>query len=513
MAKIPRITQKVFAGSPGFEQVAEFGSLAAAAPVFTVNAATIQSLGAWTGGWFDAVIGGSSPAIEDMNGFCLVVTQQLAYGLQQGIPEWDAGTTYYVGSVVSQPVVVFAVTSANATLGATYTNNSITFTVQATIAAGTILVCTASGLPTSSGTLTKASGTGDATITFSANTPGVQLYVSLTNTNLNQAVTNTSQWYKISPEPGIANSALITNSSGTGTAYALLTNTNIAAGAAIAYSKLNLTGDIVDADISATAAIEGSKIVAATASVAGAMTASAQDFGGEKTFHQGINELDYLSLGTTFNGTNFIATDTSPGILFKRNGTSPGVTAFAFPNTTAGAIVTLNDAMEYSTTGAVNFPQGIGLAGGSLLNFYSAPAAYTPTVTANTVNFSVTYTVQYGYWTQIGKLVFFNAFVQWTNNTTAGSGSVTVNLPVQAQNVSNAQQIVSVEVSNFTSGSANLPYFIGEIDNNSSNVLLVACNGGLTPSAAASGGLGTLSTNALTGVTRSLSFSGCYIAK
>lgn len=260
MAKIPRITQQVFASTAGFEQVAEFGSLAAATPVFTLDVATIQSLGAWTAGWFNAVIGGNSPAIEDMNGAFLVMTQQLAYGLQQGIPEWDAGTTYYFGSVVSQPVIVFTVTSANATLGATYTNNSITFTVQATISAGTILICTASGLPTASGTLTKASGTGDSTITFSANTPGAQLYTSITNANLNQAVTSTSQWYKISPEPGIANSVLVTNSSANGTAYSLLTNANISSSAAIAYSKLNLTGDVVNTDISSTAAIAYSKL-------------------------------------------------------------------------------------------------------------------------------------------------------------------------------------------------------------------------------------------------------------
>ena len=72
----------------------------------------------------------------------------------------------------------FAVTSANATSGATYTNNGVTFTVNKTISAGTILVCTAAaGSVTSGTTLTKASGTGDATITFSS--------VSLTLTNEN----------------------------------------------------------------------------------------------------------------------------------------------------------------------------------------------------------------------------------------------------------------------------------------------------------------------------------------
>lgn len=63
----------------------------------------------------------------------------------------------------------FTVTSANATAGATYTNNGHTYTVTGTISSGTTLLATGdAGIPQTSGTLTKASGTGDATITFSA---------------------------------------------------------------------------------------------------------------------------------------------------------------------------------------------------------------------------------------------------------------------------------------------------------------------------------------------------------
>lgn len=63
---------------------------------------------------------------------------------------------------------IFTVTSANATVGATYTNNAHTYTVVNTISSGTILFCSGSSAPSASGTLTKASGTGDATITFSS---------------------------------------------------------------------------------------------------------------------------------------------------------------------------------------------------------------------------------------------------------------------------------------------------------------------------------------------------------
>ena len=63
----------------------------------------------------------------------------------------------------------FTVTAANATAGATYTNNGVTYTVVTTIVAGTTLVMTAtsSAIPTGA-TLTKVTGTGDATITFSS---------------------------------------------------------------------------------------------------------------------------------------------------------------------------------------------------------------------------------------------------------------------------------------------------------------------------------------------------------
>lgn len=73
-------------------------------------------------------------------------------------------------------IYTFTVTSANATIGATYTNNSVTFTVTATIASQTTLICTASAAPSVSGTLTKATGTGDATITFSAFTTGTSTW-------------------------------------------------------------------------------------------------------------------------------------------------------------------------------------------------------------------------------------------------------------------------------------------------------------------------------------------------
>jgi hypothetical protein len=63
---------------------------------------------------------------------------------------------------------IFTVSAANASVGAVYSNNGQTFTVLTTISGGTTLTCSQLGAPTASGTLTKVSGTGDTTITFSS---------------------------------------------------------------------------------------------------------------------------------------------------------------------------------------------------------------------------------------------------------------------------------------------------------------------------------------------------------
>ena len=88
------------------------------------------------------------------------------------------GTAPALGNVLPGDVVTFAsgfeneyvftISSGNATAGATYTNNGHTYTVVSTIAAQTTLTTTSTGAPTTSGALTKTSGTGDSTIAFSA---------------------------------------------------------------------------------------------------------------------------------------------------------------------------------------------------------------------------------------------------------------------------------------------------------------------------------------------------------
>lgn len=101
MAKIARATMKIFGSSAGANQIAQFGSLNAGSPTFTTNVTTIQALSNYLVGWYNAVIGGNSPAIEDMNALFYLYAYQLAYLFQTGIAEWDSGTTYYTGSLVN----------------------------------------------------------------------------------------------------------------------------------------------------------------------------------------------------------------------------------------------------------------------------------------------------------------------------------------------------------------------------------------------------------------------------
>ncbi len=76
--------------------------------------------------------------------------------------------TYLSGAGTHNATYVFFIASGNATIGATYTNNAVTFTVVETVASSTLVRMTGSGAPQVSGTLTRTGGSGDATLTFYA---------------------------------------------------------------------------------------------------------------------------------------------------------------------------------------------------------------------------------------------------------------------------------------------------------------------------------------------------------
>lgn len=102
MARISRITQKIFAGSASNNGV--FGS--AQLGTFTLSnlIATIMGGTAWAQGWLAAVIGGSKfPPLEEFQAVEYVHSTQIAYILQQGIPEYDGGTTYFTNNICINP--------------------------------------------------------------------------------------------------------------------------------------------------------------------------------------------------------------------------------------------------------------------------------------------------------------------------------------------------------------------------------------------------------------------------
>lgn len=87
----------------------------------------------------------------------------LTNGLPTGTPNFT--------SVNSNPLYSFTIsTSTTCAVGDTYTNNSQTFTVVTALSAqsGTVFFATGTGDPTASGTLTRATGSGTSSITFSA---------------------------------------------------------------------------------------------------------------------------------------------------------------------------------------------------------------------------------------------------------------------------------------------------------------------------------------------------------
>jgi hypothetical protein len=101
VSKIARATQQVFGVNlTASGNIAQFGSLAANAIAYSLDPAVIQALNAWGNGWAGALVNNQAPALQDMNALFYLITRQLAYSMQTGVPEWDASTSYFIGSIV-----------------------------------------------------------------------------------------------------------------------------------------------------------------------------------------------------------------------------------------------------------------------------------------------------------------------------------------------------------------------------------------------------------------------------
>lgn len=106
MTKIERKTQKIFAGNADTDELAVFGSMISGTPVYNDDIEALQSE-AYTEGWKAAVAANEAPFMEEMNAVQYGFSKQLAYLFQQGIPEWDAGTTYYLNSFCQVDGVIY----------------------------------------------------------------------------------------------------------------------------------------------------------------------------------------------------------------------------------------------------------------------------------------------------------------------------------------------------------------------------------------------------------------------
>ena len=100
MTNYTRLTGKVFGSSATATgddpEIGQFGSALAGTYNGTTDVATIQSLPAWQKGFIGCVTPNTQfPPLPEMTGVGKVLSYQICYLLQKGIPAWDSGTTYY----------------------------------------------------------------------------------------------------------------------------------------------------------------------------------------------------------------------------------------------------------------------------------------------------------------------------------------------------------------------------------------------------------------------------------
>ena len=96
MGLLARATQLIFGSSGGTGEFGQIGSQTAGSPVTTKDLATIQSLNQFLVGLYAITNNAAQPPfIEDLNSLYFLITSQLAYIFQAGIPEYDSATNYF----------------------------------------------------------------------------------------------------------------------------------------------------------------------------------------------------------------------------------------------------------------------------------------------------------------------------------------------------------------------------------------------------------------------------------
>jgi hypothetical protein len=119
MAKLTRKNQKIFGTSAPAGEIRQFGSAAEGAPLTTTDPETIQALATrYNVGLPSALVTNSegylNPLIEDYNALFYLLTYQLFYLFEAGIAEYNALTTYYIGSYVKEGSDIYvSITNSN----------------------------------------------------------------------------------------------------------------------------------------------------------------------------------------------------------------------------------------------------------------------------------------------------------------------------------------------------------------------------------------------------------------
>lgn len=187
MARLTRKQQKIFAESATNNGV--FGSLQGNDPTISSDPDAIQSLPAFGNGWNEATYSAELlPPLEEFQSLQYLSTRQIAYLMQEGVAEWDVNTTYYKGSLVksiqSDGSFILYISLIDNNQG-----NLVTDTTKWQITNTSTNFH--QGIPNWRADVVYSSG--DWVKEYDS-VSGWVIYESRTNSNLNNAVTNSTYW-------------------------------------------------------------------------------------------------------------------------------------------------------------------------------------------------------------------------------------------------------------------------------------------------------------------------------
>ncbi len=98
MTKIERKTQKIFGINAPADDIAVMGSFKTGTPVYSDDIDKLQNT-AYEEGYAASIVANIAPFMEEQNSIPYILSKQLAYLFQEGIPEYDENTTYYINSI------------------------------------------------------------------------------------------------------------------------------------------------------------------------------------------------------------------------------------------------------------------------------------------------------------------------------------------------------------------------------------------------------------------------------